>query len=93
MIYRKFFCNLFLFIHLHILSTSSYETDTNTGVSQLLEINSFKSTTSLSHNDLSTKIENLGGMVQCVATKENIFYCVEILRENIEQGIEILAGY
>lgn len=57
----------------------------------MLELNAFKSSTARSHHQLSSDIENLGGMVQCISTRENIFYCVDILRENVEQGLDILA--
>ena len=71
---------------------SSYETDKNTGVTQLLELNAFKSTINRSHFQLSSDIENLGGAVQCISTRENIFYCIDILRDNVEAGLDILAG-
>ncbi len=38
-----------------------------------------------------TEIEKLGGMVQCISTRENILYCVDVLRENTEPALEVLA--
>lgn len=33
----------------------------------------------------------LGGMVQCISTRESILYCVDVLRSNIEPALDILA--
>ena len=57
----------------------------------MLELNSFKSSTKRSRDQLLSDIEKLGGMVQCITTRENIFYCVDILRENVAQGLDIIA--
>ena len=57
----------------------------------MLELNAFKSTSLRSHAQLTSDIEDLGGMVQCITTRENIFYCIDILRENVEKGLDILA--
>lgn len=38
-----------------------------------------------------TDVQKLGGMVQCIATRENILYCIDVLRENAESGFDILA--
>lgn len=57
----------------------------------MLEINAFKSSTKRSHEQLLTDIDNLGGVVQCISTREHIFYCIDILRENVEQAVDILA--
>lgn len=77
---------------------SSYEcqdgsTSDNTGVTQLLELTAFKSTIGRdeTNNSISQAIEQLGGMVQCIATRENVMYCVDVLRENLEPALDILA--
>ena len=36
-------------------------------------------------------MEQLGGMVQCIASREGVFYCVDVLRENLEPAMDILA--
>lgn len=36
-------------------------------------------------------MEQLGGMVQCLSTRENIIYCVDVLRPNVEKALDILA--
>lgn len=70
-------------------SGSSFEQQT--GSTQMLELSSFKSTRSRSHQKLLEEVEQLGGMVQCLTTRENILYCVDVLRENAEQALDILA--
>jgi len=77
---------------------SSYETqdgsaNDNTGVTQLLEQSSFKSTSNRGANDVdvATRIAQLGGMVQCLASREQVIYCVDVLRSNAEPALDILA--
>jgi processing peptidase subunit alpha len=72
-----------------VKSGSSYESQT--GTTQMLELSSFKSTQNRSHQHLLEEVEQLGGMVQCLTTRENILYCVDVLRENAEQAMDILA--
>ena len=36
-------------------------------------------------------MENLGGMMQCISNRDSILYCVDVLRENVEPAVEILA--
>lgn len=72
-----------------VKSGSSYEMQT--GTTQMLELSSFKSTKNRSHQRLLEEVEQLGGMVQCLTTRENILYCVDVLRENAEQAMDILA--
>ncbi len=36
-------------------------------------------------------MEQLGGMVQCIATRENILYCIDVLKDNSEKALDILA--
>ena len=68
---------------------SSYEEQT--GSTQMLELSSFKSTKARTHQKLLEEVEQLGGMVQCLTTRENILYCIDVLRENAEQAMDILA--
>lgn len=37
------------------------------------------------------KLEQLGGSAQCIFLRENIFYCVDVLKENVEEAFDILA--
>lgn len=63
----------------------------NTGVTQLLELTSFRGTEKHSAHDVSQKIEMFGGMMQCISSRENIIYCIDTLRVNAEQSIELMA--
>jgi processing peptidase subunit alpha len=40
---------------------------------------------------LITEIEKLGGIVQCVSTRENLIYCMDVLKENTEQAFSLFA--
>ena len=65
----------------------------DTGATHLLELLAFRSTTNRSHQDLMTEMEQLGGMVQCVGSREGLLYCVDVLRENTDAALDILAGH
>jgi len=64
---------------------------TNTGATQMLELCAFRGTMKRTHQELSTEMEQLGGMVQCLSTRENIMYCVDVLRENVDKALDVLA--
>jgi processing peptidase subunit alpha len=75
---------------------SAYETQTggaddNTGVTQFLELNGFRTTKNRDAMTLIAEVESLGGMVQCISTRESIIYCIDVLREHSEQALDILA--
>eukprot|EP00607_Mallomonas_marina_P000776 CAMPEP_0182431346 /NCGR_PEP_ID=MMETSP1167-20130531/48485_1 /TAXON_ID=2988 /ORGANISM="Mallomonas Sp, Strain CCMP3275" /LENGTH=425 /DNA_ID=CAMNT_0024617591 /DNA_START=239 /DNA_END=1517 /DNA_ORIENTATION=- len=74
---------------------SAFETqsgpEANTGVTQMLEQSAFRSTYKRSHEEMMIEIEQLGGMVQCIASRESIMYCIDIFRENAEQALDILS--
>lgn len=79
-----------------VVSTgSSYENqegaNTNTGATQIMELAAFKSTKNRSQQSLLEEIEQLGGMIQCISTRESILYCVDVLRDNVEAALDILA--
>lgn len=38
-----------------------------------------------------TELERIGALVQCIATRENLIYCVDVLKENTAIALEILA--
>lgn len=62
-----------------------------TGVTQIVELTAFGNTQKRTHQELSAEMEKLGGMVQCISSREQIMFCVDVLRENVEQALEILA--
>lgn len=63
----------------------------DTGATHMLELLAFRSTGSRSHQAMMMEMEQLGGMVQCVGSREGILYCVDVLRENIPAAMDILA--
>lgn len=56
-----------------------------------MELNAYRSTTFRDHKQLVKDLERIGGLAQCLATRENILYCVDVLRENSESALDILA--
>jgi processing peptidase subunit alpha len=74
---------------------SAYEVqqgpDAEVGATHVLELLAFRSTANRSHQDLLMEIEQLGGMVQCVGSRDGLLYCVDVLRENTEAALDILA--
>lgn len=62
----------------------------NGGVTNMIELMAFKSTVTMREHEIKTKIEELGGMAQCVANRESILYCVDVLRSNVEPALELL---
>jgi processing peptidase subunit alpha len=65
--------------------------DGNAGATHMIELTAFRSTKNRSFHEFSKEMEQVGGMVQCLSTRENIIYCVDVLRENLEKAIELLA--
>ena len=65
--------------------------DSNAGATHMIELTAFRSTKNRTFHEFSKEMEQLGGMVQCLSTRENIIYCVDVLRENLEKAIELLA--
>jgi mitochondrial-processing peptidase subunit alpha len=65
--------------------------DTTRGATQMLELTAFRNTESRSHHEVVKEMERMGGMMQCISSKENIMYCVDVLRENISPAMDLLA--
>ena len=63
----------------------------NTGATQVLELTAFGATLTRSQQEIAAEMEQLGGMVQCISSREQILFCVDVLRENVERAMEILA--
>lgn len=57
----------------------------------MLELNAFHSSLKRSHQQMSDDIGNMGGFVQCIASREHILYCVDVLRNNVEAALDVLA--
>lgn len=65
--------------------------DSNVGVSHLLEHLGFKSTTTRTHAQLVREIEDTGALTTSSCGREQIIYTIDLLRDSIEKGLEILA--
>lgn len=70
---------------------SRFEDDDSVGVSHLLEHLGFKSTTSRSHAQLVHEIEDIGALTTSSCGREQIIYTIDLLRDNVEKGLELLA--
>jgi len=68
---------------------SRYEDDHNTGVNHLMETLAFHSTSSFT--SASERIMELGGMCVANSSREQTLYCVDILRNNVEDGMKVLC--
>jgi processing peptidase subunit alpha len=70
---------------------SRYETNDTTGCTHLIEQMAFKSTTKRSHSEVIGALESIGGVPQAVASREEIVYSVDVLREHSHKAMEILG--
>lgn len=70
---------------------SRFEDDDSVGVSHLLEHLGFKSTTTRSHAQLVHEIEDIGALTTSSCGREQIIYTIDLLRDNVEKGLELLA--
>jgi processing peptidase subunit alpha len=70
---------------------SRYESDENAGVTHLLEQMAFRSTTTKSWGDMVGALESIGGVTSVAASREEIMYTVDVLREGAAEAMELLA--
>lgn len=72
---------------------SRYEQAHNTGVNHLMELLAFQSTErKFNHgSEIVQKMDTLGGATYASSGREQLMYCVDILRPNVEEAMEILA--
>ena len=73
------------------IQTDGARSEPETGSTQILELTAFGNTENRSHQELAAEMEQLGGMVQCISSREQIMFCVDVLRENIEPALKLLA--
>lgn len=57
----------------------------------MLELLSFHDTKKRTHHDIVEGFEHLGGMIQAVSSKETILYCADVLRQNVNEAMEIFS--
>ncbi|CBJ31604.1 Mitochondrial Processing Peptidase alpha subunit [Ectocarpus siliculosus] len=70
---------------------SRLETDLNTGTCHLLELMAFKSTATRSHQQVVSEFEEMGGTTSTHGSRDQMLYCVDVLRDNLERAVELLA--
>ncbi|KAA1468123.1 mitochondrial processing peptidase [Dentipellis sp. KUC8613] len=61
-------------VGLYVDAGSRYEVPSTSGVSHFLDRMAFKSTSSLSDEEMSTAINELGGQIMCSSSRETIMY-------------------
>eukprot|EP00943_MAST-04B_sp_MAST-4B-sp1_P003517 g3517.t1 len=75
-----------------ITAGSRFETPgKNQGVSHVLEQLAFKSTKNRTHAQIVREIEDLGIHPSLVAGREEFLYQMDVMRENVEQTLELLS--
>jgi processing peptidase subunit alpha len=70
---------------------SRHESAANNGSTHLFEHMAFKGTKSRSHASLVKEIEDMGAMVNACAAREHLVFSVDVLRDDLEQAIQLLA--
>jgi len=72
---------------------SRLETNETRGVNHLLELLAFQSMHQYPNSaDVVAKMDALGGTTFAQSSREQMMYCVDVLRPNVEASVEILAG-
>ena len=75
---------------LYIDCGSIYETPVSSGVSHLLERMAFKSTVNRSHLRLVREVEAIGGNVSASASREQMSYTYDALKNYTPEMVEVL---
>ena len=70
---------------------SRFETDENAGTTHFLEQMAFRSTKNRSWAEMVGALEAIGGMTSVAASREEIMYTVDVLREGTPDAMELLA--
>ena len=65
--------------------------DMSLGATQMIELMAFRATQRRKHQDILEEVEKLGGMIQCISNRDSILWCVDVLKDNIEPAMDILA--
>eukprot|EP00053_Salpingoeca_punica_P014291 m.129822 g.129822 ORF g.129822 m.129822 type:complete len:494 (+) comp16420_c0_seq1:99-1580(+) len=70
---------------------SRFESDAEAGCAHILERLAFKSTKNRSQDDMTNKLEQLGGFFMCTGNKESLIYFGAVLPNRLDETVEILA--
>ena len=74
-----------------VCAGSAHEQKGGQGLTQMIELTAFQSTGNRSRQDVVQEMESMGGLVQCISSRDCIMYCVDVLRENLAPAMELLA--
>ena len=70
---------------------SAHETDSDSGVSHLLEHMVFKGTERRSASEIALSLESLGGLLDAYTTREHTSYQARVLDEHLGKALDVLA--
>lgn len=68
-----------------------YETAENNGISHVLEHMAFKGTKTRSAAQISSAIEDVGGIMNAYTGRDVTAYYVKVLKEDVALGIDLIA--
>lgn len=74
-----------------IRTGSAYETEKNNGIAHMVEHMLFKGTESRTARQIADETADIGGNLDACTSKEFTSYYVWVLKENLEQSIELLG--
>lgn len=85
--------NSFAFL---VKAGSSFEDQSNSpsnncGVTHFLELNGFRSTRNVDAMELISEVDSLGGMAQCLTTRDYILYFIDVLHQHSDRAVELMA--
>lgn len=78
-------------IGLFVNAGSRYENKTNAGINHMMQHMSFKSSDSRSHGAFVQQLEDIGASVTANGSREQLIYTMDVLRDHIDSGMEMLA--
>lgn len=67
------------------------ETESINGISHFLEHMAFKGTKTRTYTQIAEMIEDIGGDINAYTSKDHTFYYTKVLKEYLENGIDILS--
>eukprot|EP00611_Tribonema_gayanum_P027266 TRINITY_DN668_c0_g1_i1.p1 TRINITY_DN668_c0_g1~~TRINITY_DN668_c0_g1_i1.p1 ORF type:complete len:535 (-),score=102.85 TRINITY_DN668_c0_g1_i1:78-1682(-) len=70
---------------------SRHETEENQGVSHLLELMAFKSTPRRAQQQVVSELEAMGATVTAHSSREQMLFCVDVLRDYLEPAMDLLS--
>lgn len=69
---------------------SRHETKNEVGCNHLLELLAFRSTKFQSSVEITSRMDELGGVTFAASSREQMMYCIDILRPNVREAMKLL---